>query len=107
MVPFTENITLVDYLVTLNVPLILVTSSRLGSINHTLMSLEIIRSRKLKLAGLVFNQFEEGPPEIVQDSYNTFSRALKFYGFQDKIAVLTRWPDHKNIDWQSILSGLK
>lgn len=107
LVPLTENLTLADYLVTLKVPLILVTSARLGSINHTLMSLEIIRSRKLELAGLVYNQFEGGPLEIMRDSYDTFSRALKFYGFQDNIAVLPRWPDHKNIDWQTIFSSLQ
>ena len=107
LVPLTENMTLVDYLVTLKAPLVLVTSARIGSINHTLMSLEVIQSRKLELAGLVYNQFEKGPPEIMRDSYNTFSRALTSYGFQNNIAVLPRWPDHKNIAWQTILSSLK
>lgn len=107
LVPITENMTVIDYLVTLNIPIILVTSSRLGSINHTLMSLEAIRSRKLELAGLVYNTFASSPPEIVKDSCNVFSKALQTYGFQNKIVVLPKWPDHKNIDWQPIFSNCK
>jgi dethiobiotin synthetase len=107
LVPLTEDMTILDYIVSRKIPVILVTSSRLGSINHTLMSLEVLRSRKLELAGLVYNTFESSPPEIVKDSFNVFSRALHAYGFQDKIVVLPRWPDHKNIDWQPIFSGYK
>jgi dethiobiotin synthetase len=107
LVPLTENLTLVDYLADRQVPLILVSSARLGSINHTLMSLEVIRTRKLELAGLVYNQFESALPEITRDSYDVFSRALRAYGFPDNIAVLPRWPDHKNIDWLKILSRLQ
>lgn len=107
LVPITENMTIIDYLVTRKIPIILVTSSRLGSINHTLMSLEVIRSRNLELAGLVYNTFASSPPEIVKDSFNVFSRALQTYGFQNKIVVLPKWPDHKNIDWQAIFSSYK
>ncbi|MDW7771452.1 MAG: dethiobiotin synthase [Desulfobulbaceae bacterium] len=107
LVPLTEEMTLLDYLVTLRWPLILVTSSRLGSINHTLMSLEVIRSRNLDLAGIVYNTYEKSPPEIVKDSCRVFSRALQSYGFEDRIVVLPRWPEHKNIDWQPIFSGYR
>lgn len=105
LVPLTEDLTILDYLAARKIPIILVSSSRLGSINHTLMSLEVIRSRNLDLAGIVYNTFEKSRPEIVQDSCRVFSRALKSYGFQDNIVILPRWPDHKNIDWQPIFSG--
>lgn len=107
LVPLTEDLTILDYLAARKIPIILVTSSRLGSINHTLMSLEVIRNRKLELAGIVYNTFEKSPPEIVQDSCRVFSRALQNYGFQDNIVILPRWPDQKNIDWQPIFSGYK
>ena len=41
LVPLTPNYTIVDYLKETQLPLILVSSSKLGSINHTLMSFEI------------------------------------------------------------------
>lgn len=107
MVPLTEKMTIIDYLVTRKIPIILVTSSRLGSINHTLMSLEVIRARKLELAGLVYNTFVKSPPEIAKDSCRVFSRALQKYGFEDKIVTLPSWPDHKNIDWQPIFANDK
>jgi len=106
IVPLTDNLTIIDYLAARKLPVVLVTSSRLGSINHTLMSLEALRLRKLELAGIVYNTFEKGPPEIVKDSCKVFSRALKSYGFPDKIVILPRWPEHKNIDWQPIFSTL-
>jgi dethiobiotin synthetase len=105
MVPLTENMTILDYLATEKIPIILVTSSRLGSINHTLMSLEVIRSRNLDLAGIVYNTFQKSPPEIVKDSCKVFSRALNTYGFKNKIVFLPQWPENKNIDWQPIFSG--
>jgi dethiobiotin synthetase len=104
LVPLTEETTILDYLATEDIPIILVTSSRLGSINHTLMSLEVIRARQAKLAGLVYNTFEQSPPEIVQDSCRVFARALAAYGFREQIVILPSWPDKKNIDWQPLFT---
>ncbi|HDZ76064.1 MAG TPA: dethiobiotin synthase, partial [Desulfobacteraceae bacterium] len=87
-------------------PLILVTTPRLGSINHTLLSLEAIRSRNLRLLGLVYNQFESGPAEIIRDSCRVFSRALKEYGFADRIVILPAETDHQEVDWHPFLAPL-
>lgn len=105
IVPLNDELTIIDYLASRQLPIVLVSSSRLGSINHTLMSLEVIRSRGLELAGIVYNTYEKSAPEIVRDSCAVFSRALRLYGFEDRIVILPRWPDHKNIDWQPIFSG--
>ena len=45
MVPLNENEILIDYISKNNYPLILLTSGKLGSINHTLLSLEAIKKR--------------------------------------------------------------
>lgn len=55
MVPLSESYMMVDLVEELNAPLILVANSYLGSINHTLLSLELIRQRKLNFLGLIFN----------------------------------------------------
>ena len=65
LVPLQEELTLLDYLAVEGYPLVLVTSPRLGSINHTLLSLEILRARQLRLAGLVYNLYHRAPGEII------------------------------------------
>ena len=47
MVPLTEDFLTIDYVVQKHYPLVFVTSGKLGSINHTLLSFEAIRSRNI------------------------------------------------------------
>ena len=49
MVPLTEDYLTIDYIAEKQYPLIFVTSGKLGSINHTLLSFEAIRSRGIQL----------------------------------------------------------
>ena len=44
MVPLTTELLTIDYIVQHQFPVILVTSGRLGSINHTLLSLEALKA---------------------------------------------------------------
>ncbi len=55
MVPLTGDAYVIDLATELHLPLILVARSTLGTINHTLLSLEAIRRRGLPLAGVVIN----------------------------------------------------
>lgn len=55
MVPLNEKHTNLDLIERLGLPVILVSKNYLGSINHTLMSYEILKSRKIEIAGIVFN----------------------------------------------------
>jgi dethiobiotin synthase len=55
MVPLNEQSYVIDLARELDLPLILVARSTLGTINHTLLSLEAIRRRALPLAGVVMN----------------------------------------------------
>lgn len=59
LVPLTdEGYLLADLVVALGVPCLLVAASGLGTINHTLLTLEAMRFRRLDVAGVVLN----GPP---------------------------------------------
>jgi dethiobiotin synthase len=55
MVPLTDDACVIDLATELHLPLILVCRSTLGTLNHTLLSLEAIRRRGLPLAGVVIN----------------------------------------------------
>jgi dethiobiotin synthetase len=63
MVPLNHQETLLDLIQALNLPVILVSRHYLGSINHTLLSLEVLRSRGIRLAGLIYNGLENKASE--------------------------------------------
>ncbi len=79
-VPLTPDVLTIDYLQSIGVPLILVTSGRLGSVNHTFQTLEIIVRRSIPLAGLVLNHHHETLPEIREDTLRLFRDRLKMLG---------------------------
>ena len=80
-VPLTGKYTFIEYLTLTKWPVILVTSSRLGSINHTLASLEALCSRKIELAGVVYNHDVKTEQYIAEDSFAIISQYVKKYGF--------------------------
>jgi len=55
MVPLNEKELVLDLIKKLDAEVILVSKNYLGSINHTLMSYEVLKSRNLKIAGIIFN----------------------------------------------------
>ncbi|MCP4934334.1 MAG: dethiobiotin synthase [bacterium] len=55
LVPLNENALMVDLMVQLALPVILVARTGLGTINHTLMSLEALRARDLTITGVILN----------------------------------------------------
>lgn len=67
MVPLTRDMLTIDYVSEMNYPLILVTSGRLGSINHTLLSLEAVKSRGISLKMLVFNGYPKEKDSVISD----------------------------------------
>lgn len=87
-VPLNDEVTVLDYLAERKYPTILVTSSRLGSINHTLMSMELLRDREVPLLGLVYNRFENVDDRIAEDSRKVFARYLERLGYPARIVDL-------------------
>lgn len=58
LVPLSLQETMLDLIAHLQLPVILVVRHYLGSINHTLLSLEVLRVRGIVLAGIVYNGLE-------------------------------------------------
>jgi dethiobiotin synthetase len=88
VVPLNEDITLLDYLTEEQYPLILVTSSRLGSINHTLSALEIVHHRNLEIAAVIYNRQSDTDSRMVDDSREVFKRYMQRHGFLGPIVDL-------------------
>jgi len=55
MVPLNDQDCMIDLIARLGLPLVLVSRHYLGSINHSLLSIEAVRSRNIPLAGILFN----------------------------------------------------
>lgn len=55
MVPLNESETNLDLIAHIALPVVLVSKNYLGSINHTLLSYEILKAKQIPIAGIVFN----------------------------------------------------
>lgn len=77
MVPLTDDFITIDYAVTRRLPIILVTNGILGSINHTLLSLEAIKSRGLELPYVIYNHHFDKDAVIAEDTLGFIQRYLQ------------------------------
>lgn len=77
MVPITDSYFTIDYIADENLPIALVTNGILGSINHTILSLEAIKNRGIKLRYLLYNSYFDKDKIIADDTKGFISRYLK------------------------------
>jgi dethiobiotin synthetase len=73
MVPLDDRHTVLDWMVALNIPVVLVTGSHLGSLSHTLTSLDALRRRHLVIKALVVNE-TPGSTVPMADTVTTLRR---------------------------------
>ncbi len=64
LVPITDDFFVIDLIRLFKAETILVSRSGLGAINHCLLSLEALESRKIKPLGVVFNRLQGGPMSV-------------------------------------------
>ena len=90
-VPLTSDLLSVDVAAAEGWPLVLVTCGRLGSINHTLLSLEAAKTRGLPVAGVVYNWSEGTDPLIDRDTPETTRRYLARWGLPPVVVRVPRF----------------
>lgn len=59
MVPLNREVTVLDWMAALKLPVILVVGSYLGTLSHTLTALHALNSRHLEIAGIVISESSE------------------------------------------------
>ena len=74
MVPLTDGYLVRDLAVELGLPLVVVARPGLGTINHTLMTLECARSVGLKVAAVVLTPWPDAPGSIERSNRETIAR---------------------------------
>lgn len=92
MVPINQNELMIDLIKKLDVEVILISKNYLGSINHTLLSVEALKNRNISIKGIVFN----GVKTDASESIILKRTGLKFLG---------RIPEMGNIDKSTIKSS--
>ena len=68
LVPFNRKRLVIDIVKELDLPVLVVAGNRLGAINHTLLTVESLASRKIKVPGIVFNDLKGGDRDILEDN---------------------------------------
>ncbi len=90
LVPLNDTQLIADLIAELNLPVLVVARSTLGTINHTLLTVEALRARRLTVAGVVMN----GP-------LNDDNRAsIERYG---QVEVLAQIPAFDRIDRDAVV----
>lgn len=75
-VPLNDRHTMLDLMQQLNIPVIVVSRHYLGSINHTLMTLEVLKQHGIQIAGVLFN----GDAQATSESIITKLSSVKVLG---------------------------
>lgn len=65
LVPLNKKNTILDLIANLKCEVILVSRNYLGSINHTLMSIELLKQRNILIKGILFNGSENKDTESI------------------------------------------
>jgi dethiobiotin synthetase len=72
--PLGSGLFMIDIMVALGLPVVLVVSPRLGTLNHTILSLNALRSRNLRVAGVVMNHAGNDSPDFISIENSEFIR---------------------------------
>ena len=65
LVPLTGTKLLIDVIKELKIPVLLAAANRLGAINHTLLSIEALKARRMKILGVVFNNIARSENKLI------------------------------------------
>jgi len=77
LVPIKRDFTVADYIVTNDLPVILVTSSKLGNLNHTFLNFEFIKLRDIRLKNIIYLRRPDENKKIAEDSKLMICNYLK------------------------------
>lgn len=84
MVPLNDSEKMLDLMVELNWPVVLVARGDLGTINHSLLSLETLKNAGLQIAAVVVNHLTEDVSMVTRDN----PRAIAEFSNVSRIATL-------------------
>jgi len=84
LVPLNDSEKMLDLMIELDWPVILVARGDLGTINHTLLSLAVLRNAGLHVVAVVVNNLTEGVSIVTRDN----PRAITEFGNVSRVATI-------------------
>ena len=90
MVPISNDYMVLDLMADMQLPVVIVASAELGTINHTLLTLKVCRERGLTVAGVVINSYQADGASVAEE---TNPRVIAEIA---KVTILTVIPWDKN-----------
>lgn len=76
-VPLNRQSNIIDFIADNNLPIVLVTSAKLGSINHTLLSLQACLQRDIEVRAIIYNHHGQDEVAIVADTREVLQAYIK------------------------------
>jgi len=68
LVEVVEGITVADLAARWDLPVLVVAGNRLGVLSHTLLTVEALRARGVRVVGVVLNTLHGGPPTVAEET---------------------------------------
>ena len=100
---------MLDLMKALGYPVLLVARRGLGTINHTLLSIEALRGGGLEIMGAIFNEIEDVEPDFIKEdnpeAIKSFGR-VEILGNIDFLAQLKGDPDMAWGQFERCMPGL-
>ena len=94
LVPLNETELMIDLIKALNLPVIVVARSGLGTINHTCLTLEVLRNQAIEIFGVIMN----GEPNFEN------KKAIEHFG---KVQVLAEMPKFEKLESKTLNAWAK
>lgn len=108
--PLTESETMLDLMRTLAFPVLLVAHRGLGTINHTLLSIDALRAAGLEILGVVFNEVQDVQPDFIKQdnpgAIQSFGK-VEILGNIDYLTELESKPETAWTHFDECTPGLK
>jgi dethiobiotin synthetase len=74
MVPLTQNESLAGFVKRTHLPLLIVSTSKLGTLNHTLLTVMACREFGLNIKGIIMNKMSKKPDMVEQKTVEVIER---------------------------------
>ena len=91
MVPLNNNFLVIDLIKQLNAEVVLVSQNYLGSINHTILSAQVLKQYQIQVAGIIFNGDKDAYSEDFILQYTGFKLLghIPQYTALNKVSIIT------------------
>jgi dethiobiotin synthetase len=102
MVPVTDDYLVLDLIKDMDCPAIVITDTALGRINHTLMTLNVLKHYRIKVIGIIVNRYPKKP----KDKDVSLLKYLKIFSEHDILGIIPEVENDKKL-YEEFVSGFR